>query len=250
MTHIINVMSTINGQLNTISNWYQNNKTNSLRNLPNIPNFLFVSTDRSIDFNPDNKIDPEKEVDIYKAILSDTGDNFNPVYICITTNIAHVMVDTVPIYVSKNTDVGPGTAFVVNIPEILFMSDCYIDYCASELVNLYFTLLSYDKDMKYKPDGYIIKFSKDDRLKVPTYDLEMIIVALGYANINLLNWFGTTSDTSIDVILNIEQLIDAEISEDMKKGIAETLKKHASNKISSLKDSIANGSLILDALYE
>lgn len=250
MTHVINVMSTVNGQLNTISNWYNNNKSNSLRNLPNVPNFLYVSTDRSIDFHPENKIDKDKDVDIYKAMLCDTGDNFNPAYLCVTTNIADIMVDKVPIYVSKSNDVGPGIAYVINVPEVLFSADCEIEYSAEVLVNLYLTILSHDTNLKYKPEGPILSLSKDCRLKVPTYDLEMMLIALGYANINLINWYGVTNDAAIEQILSTSQFKDYPIPEDIKKGVVETLKRHATNKISSLKDSIANGSIILDALYE
>ncbi len=250
MAHIINIMSTINGQLNNISNWYNNGKTTSLRNLPNIPNFLYVSTDRSVDFHKDNKIDSEGEVNIYRAMICDTGDNFNPVYVCITTNIKDIMIDTVPIYVNKNNDIGPGVAYVINIPELIFSPECAFDYCAEVLVNLYLGLLSYDTNMKYKPEAAIIKYSKDERLKVPTYDLEMILAALGYANINLYGWFNGSIEDSINVILDTPGFKEVEIPEDIKKGIIETLKKHASNKISSLKDAIANGELILDALYE
>ena len=250
MAHIISVMSTINGQLNTISNWYYNGKRNSLRDLPNIPNFVYVSTDRSVDFHKENKIDSERDVDIYKAILCDTGDNYNPVYLCITTNIENVMIDTVPVYINKNSDTGPGVAYIVNIPEDIFSQDCNFDYCAEVLINLYFELLSYDPNMKYRPEAAIIKYSKDDRLKVPTYDLEMIITAIGYANINLYGWFNGSIEDSINAFFNTSQFRDTEISEDIKKGIIETLKRHASNKISSLKDSIANGELIMDALYE
>lgn len=250
MAHIISVMSTVNGQLNTISNWYYHNKKGSLRDLPNIPNFVYVSTDRSIEFYKNNKVDPEKESNIYKAVLCDTGDNYNPVYLCITTNIKNAMIDLVPVYINKNNDTGPGTAYVINIPEDIFSPDCEFGYCAEVLINLYFRLLSYDTNIKYKPEPAIIKYCKDERLKVPTYDLEMIITAIGYANINLYGWFNGSIEDSINEFFNTSQFKNIEIPEDIKKGIVETLKRHACNKISSLKDSIANGELIMDALYE
>ena len=250
MAHIIDIMATVNGQLNLISKWFENKSGSLLKSLPSIPNFVEVCIDRLVDLNPDVKIENDQDCEIYKVMLADTGDNYNPVYLVIVTNSKKVLIDKVPIYVNRGSETGPGVGYVVEVPEAMFLSNTDITDCATMLNDLYFGLLAYDSNMKYAPELDLIKFSKAEKLKIPTYDLEMIYVALGCAYINLRSWFGGNyGNTAIDASYILAPFDDKEIPDNLKSGIIETLNKHCI-KIGTLRDSIGDGSLIMDALYE
>jgi hypothetical protein len=249
MAHIIDIMATINGQLNLISRWYDD-KSVILKSLPLTPNFVGVSTDRNVELNPNAKINKDDDAEIFKVILTDCGDIYTPIYVCITTNISKILIDKIPVYINRGTETGPGMAYIINIPEMMFSTDIDVMTCAEMLNSLYFGLLSYDLNMKYKAEIDLIKYYKNETLKIPTYDLEMIIFALGCGNINLKSWYGSSyGKNSIDSSYILSPFNENDIPENLRKGIIETLNKHA-NKIGMLRDSIGDGTLIMDALYE
>ena len=48
MAHIFHVMSTITGQINILSDYYNNPSKSSIRKSPSIPEFVYASIDRYI----------------------------------------------------------------------------------------------------------------------------------------------------------------------------------------------------------
>lgn len=249
MAHIIDAMTSINGHLNMIAKWYDDKSSNVLRDIQT-PSFVEVAVDRMVELHPSCIIDSNKDIEIYKTVLSDTGDPFNPIYITILNNCNTVLVDKVPLYINKGSNLGSGVGYIVAVPDMMFRDNTDILTCVELLNNLYFKLLELDSNMKYAPGIELIKHSKNEKLNLSTYDLEMIYIALGCSYVNLRAWFTTMyGKNNIDASYVLSIYDEKDIPENLKKGIIDTINKHC-NMIGNLKDSIGNGSLIMDALYE
>lgn len=247
MAHIFEIMATTNGQLNNIFNYY-NKISNSIRKLPNIPTFLVVSVNRAIDNQPDIKTDENKAPEIDCVIKANTGDVFNPVYICVVDYIEKPVIDKVPIMVNQRDVSGPGLAYVVLLPMKIF-DDASFEEVAVTLKDLYFSILDLDSNMQFKAEPAIIKFSESTQIRVTTYDITMIYAALGCAYINLKSWFQTEDGSPLESSHILNTFTDKELPEYYKKTVSASLDKYCKN-IGTLRDSIGSGNLLKNVLYE
>lgn len=249
MAHIFDIMVSMNGNLNLIFNHYQDKKV-ALRTI-NPPDFLVVAICRAID-TKDPKytlIDPDAgNPEIVTTMVTSSHDDFNPTYIAVAKNLRHPIIDRVPVIVNHNDISGPGVAYIVIVPEILFENDTTIEYSAKCLKEIYFGLLDFDPIMKFKADATMLKYSENTKCPVPTYDLMMAYAALGCININLKSWY-KENNRPVSSKYTLLAFEEGELDEGTSKNIIYTLDKHAL-RVSSLRDSIGDGSLLLHALYD
>ena len=75
----------------------------------------------------------------------------------------------------------------------------------------------------------------------------MAYTALGCVHINLVSWF-RSNKSRIKAESTLNAIFGDELKDDIRSNIASTLDKN-SVKIGMLRDAIANGKLVLDALY-
>lgn len=248
MGTIYDTLQSLNGHINLLNKKYNENGT--VREITP-PQFVILSISRAADTAKDiNDIyeDPEKETHIVLATqMTDKEDPFNPVYVCVVDNIKHAIVDQIPIHSNHNDQSGYGIALIINIPKKLFMRDTSFEDAAKELFIIYSKVLETDPNMKYVLDLSMINYSENKVNPVPLYDLTMAYMALGCVHINLVSWYRENTK-KIKGESTLDAIFGDEINEDMKMNIASTLDNNCT-KIGKLRDSIAAGTLILDALY-
>lgn len=247
MAHIFDVLSTINGQLNILSKDYDGR--GKARHLNNAPEFMLMAINRAIDSNPDIMIDKDHNATIEKPILGATGDHYNPVYIAVVGNINSPVVDKVPIMVDYKDAHGPGTAYIIGIPKILFSADS--DKAAELLRKIYLPVLDMDKEMQYSASPSILIIQDKPGVDIKTYDLTMILVALACIHINLRNWYvetdnGKPVDPSAMLVAFSE--FDQYKADDAKNGVFRALTKYGKN-INDIRDAVGNGKLVKLFLY-
>lgn len=246
MAHIFDVISTVNGQLNILSKYY-NEHTNVIRSLPNIPNFILGSLKRLICTSCANAvIDDNQEIVINIAVMADTGDQFNPVYVCVVSNINKPIIDKVPIVFNRGNVTGPGLAYIVYIPKSTFEDSTDIADVSTILRYTYFGLISIDPNMTYDANPKILNII-DGNAFIYSYDIAMIIVAISAMHINLRSWF-SSKGSILPGKYALEAFTDDEISQSVKDAIAPIIEKYGIS-IGNLRDSIENGNL-LDNTWE
>lgn len=247
MAHIFDVLSTINGQLNILSKDYDGQ--GRARHLNNAPEFMLMAINRAIDCNPDIMIDSDANATIEKPVLGTTGDHYNPVYIAVVGNINTPVVDKVPIMVNYKDAHGPGTAYIIGVPKILFSSDS--DGAAALLRKIYLDVLSMDKEMEYSASPSILIIQDKPDINVKTYDLTMMLVAMACIHINLRNWYvDTDTGKPVDptVMLDAFPEFDQYKADEVKNGVFRTLTKYGKN-INEIRDAVGNGKLVKLFLY-
>ena len=241
MAHIFDVMSTINGHLNNISRYYDG-ITTSIRSLSNIPNFLMTSVNRTISYYDDIIIDDSKVISIDLAMIADTGDKFNPVYICVASNIKAPAVDKVPIMVNYKSESGPGVGYMVLVPRTIFGKEAYLDDIGSVLKDLYFQVLNFDSNMEYEAGPDIIRLADSQKIKIDSYDLAMSYVALCFANINLKAW-SNNDPNSANYIL--DSFTEEQIPKYLRSKLYKIMTSYGSL-VGNLRDSIETGNLLIN----
>lgn len=252
MAHIFDVISTVNGQLNILSKYY-NEHSNLIRSLPNIPNFILGSLKRLICTScADLVIDDNEEIVINVAVMADTGDPFNPVYICVVSNINKPIIDKVPIVFNRGNVTGPGLAYIVYVPKVTFDDATDIADVSTILRHIYFGLISVDPYMTYDANPKILNII-DGNSFIYSYDIAMLIVAISAMHINLRSWFGSwfgfsNKGSVLPAKYTLEAFSDEEISQPVKDAITPIIEKYGIS-IGNLRDSIENGNL-LDKTWE
>lgn len=249
MAHIFDVMTALCGHLNVLSKHYFDNA--SVRTI-NPPPFLVLSISRAIDTKSSKDIFVDSKqgdpvIDI--ASIVDTGDNFNPLYVCVADNLKNSIVDRVPVIINYKDISGPGVGIIVIVPRALFGNATSVEQSARYLKDIYFKLLEFDPIMQYKPDATMLRYSENKNSPIPTYDLTMAYAALGCANINLRNWFTINDKQPLPAEYLLKGFDKGELDENTIKNIAYTLNKNA-ERVGNLRDSVANGDLLLYALYD
>jgi hypothetical protein len=243
MAHIFDVISTVNGQLNILSKYY-NEHSNLIRSLPNIPNFILGSLKRLICTScADSVIDDNEEIVINVAVMADTGDQFNPVYICVVSNIKAPIIDKVPIIFNRGNVTGPGIAYIVYVPKLLFDEDVDIADISIILRKIYFGLISYDSNMTFSANPKLLNII-DGNTFIDSYDISMIMIAISAMHINLRSWFGSKG-SALPATYALEAFKDDEISPKIKDAIIPVIENYGIS-IGNLRDSIDNGNLIVD----
>lgn len=240
MAHIFDVMSTICGNLNSIYNQYDG-KGSFVNKLPNVPNIVMVCANRALDSN-------SNIATIDFTIRAKTGDPFSQVYLSIAEGIDNPVVDKVPF---KYTDVKPendgvGLAYIIIVPRKIFDENTTINEIARILKDIYFEILNFDHDMKYKAEPAILALADSDKVKIPTYDVMMIYIALGFANINLRSWYTMDGRNPVGPEYTLQAFTEKELPEKYRNKIIKVLKTHAT-KIGILRDSLS-GNLLFDTM--
>ena len=245
MAHIFDVLSTVNGQLNIIAKDYEGQ--GKAHHLNQSPDFMVMAVNRAIDTTPDLLEDPSKNASMEKPTLGSTGDHYNPVYISVVDNITKPIVDKVPVMVNYKDAHGPGTAFIIGVPKKLFMTTTGTEEAATILRDIYLSVLDLDKEMEYSASPAIVMLHDDKRVKIKTYDLTMMLVAIGCINVNLRNWFVTDTGKPVDPSFAIAAFPEFK-SQKVVDGLMRIYEKHGKN-INELRDAVANGKLVRLFMY-
>ena len=245
MAHIFDVLSTINGQLNILTKDYSGQ--GKAHRLNQTPDFMVMAVNRAIDTTPGLLEDPSKNASMEKPALGSTGDYFNPVYLAVVDNITKPIVDKVPIMVNYKDAHGPGTAYVVGIPKKLFLPDTDSSEAAVILRDIYLPVLNLDKEMEYDASPAVIVLHDDHRVKIKTYDLTMMLVAIGCINVNLRNWYVTDSGKPVGPSHMIAAFPEFK-SQKIIDGLTRIYDRHGKN-INELRDAVANGKLVRLFMY-
>lgn len=249
MGQIFNVFNALNGHLNLLNKKY--NEGGIVRTIEP-PLFVTLAISRAVDTASDRSLvveDQEKNVEVQLAsVISDKGDLFNPIYVCVCENLVHSIVDQCPVFVNHNDVSGTGIALIICIPKKLFMSYTSFDDAAKELYIIYSKVLETDLNMQFLLDVSMLNYSENSVNPVPLYDLTMAYTALGCVHINLVSWY-RSNKSRIKALSTLNAIFGDELLPDIKTKIASTLDKNAV-KIGMLRDAIASGRLVLDAMYD
>ena len=249
MAHIFDVLSTINGQLNILAKDYMGQ--GKARHLNCAPDFVLMSINRAIDVNKELLIDSDKNASVEKPVLGSTGDHFNPVYLVVVSNIRSPIIDKVPVIVNYKEAHGPGTAYIVGVPKLLFEADTDDEMAAKILRDIYFPVLDMDKEMEFKASPATLIIHDQAGVNIKTYDLTMVLVAIGCIYVNLRNWYVTDSGKPISPSHLFEAFpeFDQYKAESVKEGIVLAFEKHGKN-INEIRDAVASGKLVRVFMYK
>jgi len=250
MAHIFDLMSTVCGQINVLSDYYSGVDGVSIRNLPHLPNFIVVSVNRAEDTMPWIVKDPKEVSNIDIVTILDTGDPFTPIYMCVADNITQAIVDKVPIMVNYKGNKGPGVGYVIVVPKMVFGTDIDVEETAKLFKNLYFTLLDLDPNMQFKAEPAILRLYNSQKIRIYTYDLTMILVALGMANINMRSLFVMEEDRRpIDSFYTLSAFTPEEMPDDVRSSIYYILDEFCTD-MDKLRDSVGSGKMLRTLLYK
>ncbi len=240
MAHIFYVMSTITGQINILTDYYNNPSKSSIRKLPSIPEFVYASIDRYISRHEEIIYDRNKSIDAKICILSDTEDIFNPVYVTVVSNITEPIIDKVSIHVNHKDQYGVGIGYILGIPKYAFSQDADAVNSSELLRKIYFGLLALDSNMEYKPTPGILRVAKSKKINIKSYDIQMIYLALCFMNIVMGNWFG--KDKGVEEY-TLSSFTPEEMPEEIRNKAISILSKIGTS-IGNIRDSIENGTLL------
>lgn len=254
MAHIFDVMVALNGQMNVLSKKYID-KRGTVRTI-DPPKFLNVAISRAIDklvveYGKEAVFtDPENDSPIIDLTsLVDTGDNFNPLYVCVAENVKIPVIDKIPVIINHKDQTGPGVGIIVLLPLQIFDYDATIEYNAKILLDIYFAIANLDPNITYKLCRKVVKYSEHPKVPVPTYDLTMLYVALGCTYVNLRTWYKNNNKPIAASYIKDAFDPEDEIPENVINDIATTLDINAKS-VGTLRDSVATGDLLLYALYD
>ena len=241
MAHIFDVMSTITGQINILSEYYSSPGKSTIRKCPTVPKFVTYSIDRYLKRHQEIVNDKNKPVNVEPCILSDTGDPFNPVYIAVVSNITVPIVDKVSIHVDHKDHSGPGICILLGIPKYSFDPDLDVVASSELLREIYFNILALDPVMDYKPSIKILKVADDPRIDINTYNIQMICVALCCMNIVMKKWFGSNTKGIEEYTLSSFE--ESELPNEIRMKVIEILSKFGTG-IGLVRESIENGTML------
>lgn len=247
MAHTFEIMSSVCGQLNSLSKEYMGN--GKARTMSKIMDSLCVSVGRSIASINDILIDEKKDAYVDKGIFASTSDKFHPVYILSIKNIKKPFIDTITTTArTSDNDLVIGT--VIGVPYIIFDENTDFNDVCKIIKDMYFQILDMDKHMSFNANFGVIKFSDSTKVRVPTYDLSMVLAAVCCMYVNIKSWFSNNSEDSGSSRVPPEDMIDAfesKLSEDKIKGLVNTINRHASG-VNDIRDSLISGSIVRDFL--
>lgn len=244
MIHAYDTMSSVVGQLNILNKDY--NGQGKARTLPKTPDFVVACIDRALVFDPDMIVDKNKSASIDMTVLSGTGNSFSPVYICTVDNIRKAYVDKVSVIVDHKNDHGPGIATIVIVPSGIFNDTMTSDEVGTVLRDIYFGIMGMDPYTAYKSSPALLQFYNSTKIHIPTYDIEMAIVAICCMNINMRSWFYNGGE-HVDPDYTLSVFTDKEVPKNIKLMLRNVLSKCFS--VSDLRDAIGNGRLLERFMY-
>lgn len=246
MTHTFEVISSVCVQLNSLSKEYMGNC--KARTMPKIMDSLCISVGRSISAINDIIIDKEKDAYVDKGIFANNGDKFHPVYVLSIKNIKKPFIDTITT-TARTNDNNLVVGTVIGVPYMIFDENTNFNDVCKIIKDMYFQIVDMDSNMSFNANFALINFSNGtSKVRIPTYDLSMMLATVCCMYINIKSWFGNSDEPDFRVPpKDMIDALDTKLSDDKIKGLINTINKHASG-VNDIRDSLVSGSIVRDFL--
>ena len=246
MAHTFEVISSVCVQLNSLSKEYMGN--GKARTMSKIMDSLCISVGRSISTINDIIIDKEKDAYVDKGIFANTGDKFHPVYVLSIKNIKKPFIDTITT-TARTNDNNLVIGTVIGVPYIIFDENTSFNDVCKIIKDMYFQIVDMDRNMSFNAHFALINFSNGtSKLRIPTYDLSMMLATVCCMYINIKSWFGNSDEPDFRVPpKDMIDALDTKLSDDKIKGLINTINRHASG-VNDIRDSLVSGSIVRDFL--
>lgn len=246
MAHTFEVISSVCVQLNSLSKEYMGNC--KARTMPKIMDSLCISVGRSISAINDIIIDKEKDAYVDKGIFANNGDKFHPVYVLSIKNIKKPFIDTITT-TARTNDNNLVVGTVIGVPYMIFDENTSFNDVCKIIKDMYFQIVNMDSNMSFNADFALINFSnRTSKVRIPTYDLSMMLATVCCMYINIKSWFGNSDEPDFRVPpKDMIDALDTKLSDDKIKGLINTINRHASG-VNDIRDSLVSGSIVRDFL--
>lgn len=246
MAHTFEVISSVCVQLNSLSKEYMGN--GKARTMPKIMDSLCISVGRSISTINDIIIDKEKDAYVDKGIFANTGDKFHPVYVLSIKNIKKPFIDTITT-TARTNDNNLVVGTVIGVPYMIFDENTSFNDVCKIIKDMYFQIVDMDSNMSFNANFALINFSNGtSKVRIPTYDLSMMLATVCCMYINIKSWFGNSDEPDFRVPpKDMIDALDTKLSDDKIKGLINTINRHASG-VNDIRDSLVSGSIVRDFL--
>lgn len=246
MAHTFEVISSVCVQLNSLSKEYMGN--GKARTMSKIMDSLCISVGRSISAIDDILIDKEKDAYVDKGIFANTGDKFHPVYVLSIKNIKKPFIDTITT-TARTNDNNLVVGTVIGVPYMIFDENTSFNDVCKIIKDMYFQIVDMDRNMSFNANFALINFSSGtSKVRIPTYDLSMMLATVCCMYINIKSWFGNSDEPDFRVPpKDMIDALDTKLSDDKTKGLINTINRHASG-VNDIRDSLVSGSIVRDFL--
>ncbi len=246
MAHTFEVISSVCVQLNSLSKEYMGN--GKARTMSKIMDSLCISVGRSISTINDIIIDKEKDAYVDKGIFANTGDKFHPVYVLSIKNIKKPFIDTITA-TARTNDNNLVVGTVIGVPYMIFDENTSFNDVCKIIKDMYFQIVDMDRNMSFNANFALINFSGGStKVRIPTYDLSMMLATVCCMYINIKSWFGNSDEPDFRVPpKDMIDVLDTKLSDDKIKGLINTINRHASG-VNDIRDSLVSGSIVRDFL--
>ena len=246
MAHTFEVISSVCVQLNSLSKEYMGN--GKARTMSRIMDSLCISVGRSISSINDILIDKEKDAYVDKGIFANTGDKFHPVYVLSIKNIKKPFIDTITT-TARTNDNNLVVGTVIGVPYMIFDENTSFNDVCKIIKDMYFQIVDMDRNMSFNANFALINFSSGtSKVRIPTYDLSMMLATVCCMYINIKSWFGNSDEPDFRVPpKDMIDALDTKLSDDKIKGLINTINRHASG-VNDIRDSLVSGSIVRDFL--
>lgn len=246
MAHTFEVISSVCVQLNSLSKEYMGN--GKARTMSKIMDSLCISVGRSISAIDDILIDKEKDAYVDKGIFANTGDKFHPVYVLSIKNIKKPFIDTITT-TARTNDNNLVVGTVIGVPYMIFDENTSFNDVCKIIKDMYFQIVDMDRNMCFNANFALINFSSGtSKVRIPTYDLSMMLATVCCMYINIKSWFGNSDEPDFRVPpKDMIDALDTKLSDDKIKGLINTINRHASG-VNDIRDSLVSGSIVRDFL--
>lgn len=246
MAHTFEVISSVCVQLNSLSKEYMGN--GKARTMSKIMDSLCISVGRSISAIDDILIDKEKDAYVDKGIFANTGDKFHPVYVLSIKNIKKPFIDTITT-TARTNDNNLVVGTVIGVPYMIFDENTSFNDVCKIIKDMYFQIVGMDRNMSFNANFALINFSSGtSKVRIPTYDLSMMLATVCCMYINIKSWFGNSDEPDFRVPpKDMIDALDTKLSDDKIKGLINTINRHASG-VNDIRDSLVSGSIVRDFL--
>lgn len=246
MAHTFEVISSVCVQLNSLSKEYMGN--GKARTMPKIMDSLCISVGRSISAINDIIINKEKDAYVDKGIFANTGDKFHPVYVLSIKNIKKPFIDTITT-TARTNDNNLVVGTVIGVPYMIFDENTSFNDVCKIIKDMYFQIVDMDRNMSFNANFALINFSGGStKVRIPTYDLSMMLATVCCMYINIKSWFGNSDEPDFRVPpKDMIDALDTKLSDDKIKGLINTINRHASG-VNDIRDSLVSGSIVRDFL--
>ncbi len=246
MAHTFEVISSVCVQLNSLSKEYMGNS--KARTMSKIMDSLCISVGRSISTINDIIIDKEKDAYVDKGIFANNGDKFHPVYVLSIKNIKKPFIDTITT-TARTNDNNLVVGTVIGVPYMIFDENTSFNDVCKIIKDMYFQIVDMDRNMSFNASFALINFSSGtSKVRIPTYDLSMMLATVCCMYINIKSWFGNSDEPDFRVPpKDMIDALDTKLSDDKIKGLINTINRHASG-VNDIRDSLVSGSIVRDFL--